>query len=240
MKKKGPITAEDLHIKLIHDPKYIKRLDEFEKHQLESKREYTKAAQPLLNTLASHGFHVEAVGELIRNHLEAYRKHANVIVPLLLEWLPQITYDALREDIIRTLTIPWAKSAAKPLIKEFRRTSDSNEQWVIGNALEVIADDSVFQDIIDIVTNKRYGNSRTMVVLALGNMKNPENKEKAIDVLIKLLDDEDVIGHGLIALRKLNALKTKSKIEQFLSHPTTWIRNEAKKAVAKFEKIERK
>lgn len=108
-------------------------------------------------------------------------------------------------------------------------------KWAIGNALSVVADDTVYDDIVEIVADRSHAKSREMVAVALGNMKNPG----AVDVLIGLLDD-DIAGHALLALRKLGAVRARPYVEPFLTHPRTWWRNEAKKAIAKFDKIEEK
>ncbi|MGH9243237.1 MAG: HEAT repeat domain-containing protein [Acidimicrobiales bacterium] len=63
-------------------------------------------------------------------------------------------------------------------------------------------------------------------------MKDP----KAVDVLIGLLDDPDVEGHAVVALGNLRAESARDRIEPLLEHPKTWIRQEAKRALAKIDK----
>jgi len=157
-------------------------------------------------------------------------------IPILLYWLTRIDNLAVKEEIVRALSVPWAKPTAAPeLITAFLQDSaDSifSYKWAIGNALSVVADDSVFDDIVRLVRDKEHGRAREMVAVALGNMKNPQ----AVDVLIDLLQDEEVAGHALIALRKLRPLKARPYIEPFLNHPTTWVRKEAQKAIEKIDK----
>jgi HEAT repeat protein len=62
---------------------------------------------------------------------------------------------------------------------------------------------------------------------------------RAEDVLIDLLDDDEVAGHAIIALRKLKSKKAYPAIKRFLTHPKAWVRNEAKKALAKVDKAEK-
>jgi HEAT repeat protein len=100
-------------------------------------------------------------------------------------------------------------------------------KWAIGNALSVVADDRVFEQLAAIAEDKRHGHDREMVALALGNMKDP----RAVDVLVRLLDDDQVAGHAIMALGKLRARGVRSKIEPFLDHPKTWVRREARKAL---------
>ncbi len=52
---------------------------------------------------------------------------------------------------------------------------------------------------------------------------------------IELLDDDDVAGHAVMALGRLKAPRAREKPEPFLSHPRTWVRAEARKALAKIE-----
>jgi len=68
-----------------------------------------------------------------------------------------------------------------------------------------------------------------MIVLALSRMKDP----RVVPALCGLLDDDDVVGHALIALRRLRAREAVPAIEGCLGHPQAWVRDEAKKALAK-------
>jgi hypothetical protein len=182
------------------------------------------AALPLISALKDAGFNIHSLDELRRSGLKY-----GAAIPILLKWLP-LTDDAIiKESIVRTLSVPWARPAALcPLIAEFRNASAMpNLQWVIGNAMAVISDDSVFNEISELVREKQYGKSREMLTVALANMKNPA----AIDLLIELLNDDEINGHALMALGKLKAQKARPKIERFLDHPKSWVRKEAGKAL---------
>jgi hypothetical protein len=67
---------------------------------------------------------------------------------------------------------PGAKpDAARPLIRLFIDLDDDPQsalRWAIGNALDVVADDQVSDDLIDLAADRRYGTARQMIVLALG------------------------------------------------------------------------
>jgi len=71
-----------------------------------------------------------------------------------------------------------------------------------------------------------------MLVIALGKMKNPH----AVDLLIELLGDDEVVGHALAALGKRRDQKARPCIERLLNHPKAWVRGEAKKAIAKLNR----
>lgn len=99
-----------------------------------------------------------------------------------------------------------------------------------------MADDSVYEDIVNLVRDARHGPARIMLALSLGNMKDP----RAQDVLIGLLDDDLVAGQAIVALGKLKSQKASPLIERFLTHPKAWIRKEAKKALTRIEKATKK
>ncbi len=186
---------------------------------------------PVLADLAQAGFVIEWISDL-------YSKRYNYksAIPILLRWLPLIENVNVKEDIVRALSVPWAKPIAAPtLIYEFRKMQNESItgiKWAIANALSIVADDSVFTDIVDLAQDSQHGTARQMLAVSLGNMKDP----RAQDVLIKLLDDDKVAGHAIMGLGKLKSKKAHQAIERFLSHPKTWVRNEAKKALAKIDK----
>ena len=158
-------------------------------------------------------------------------------VPILLKWLPKINDLRVKEAIVRALSVPWARPlAAEPLISEFRKANESTNsgfKWAIANALEVVADESVLEEIIELVQDKHHGKSREMLAAALGNMESP----RAIETLIALLGDEEVAGHALSGLRKLKAQQARAYIQRFLTHKKAWIRSQAKRALAALDKV---
>lgn len=98
----------------------------------------------------------------------------------------------------------------------------------------MVADDSVFGEMVKIAQDRKFGADRQMVVHGLKNMRNPA----VVPVLVGLLDDEEVTVQALAALRLMGATEARSAIEPFLTHKNTYWRNEAKKSIAKFDKIE--
>lgn len=189
-------------------------------------REIRESLAPVVADLQAAGYNVENLDQLRRSGVR-YES----AVPILLVWLPQVNSSLGKGSIVRALSVPWARPAAGPvLISEFENTPKEAEslRWSIGSALEVLAEPSLLPRIIEIVTNQENGKSREMFVLALGKIRNPRSTE----VLIKLLDDEQVAGHAVMALRKLKAPEALDHLERFTRNPQSWIRNEAKKAIA--------
>lgn len=145
-----------------------------------------------------------------------------------------------RKTSFERWSVPWAKPLATPaLIEAFRvlPASDDPEgtglRWAIGNALEVLADKSLLDELIEIARDRRYGLARQMVVLGLARPRD----ERVIPILISLLDDEDVQGHAALALGKLRARDAHVALTSLAEHaPKAWVRKEARSALAKIEK----
>jgi len=196
---------------------------------------FAEASEPILAELAESGVEVERLSQLIKEPID-YRPGISV----LLKWLPLVDNLAVKRTLVQVLTVKWARPvAAHPLIEEYLKvpidTVDDMSmlfKWEIGSALSVVADASVFDEVVALVRDRRHGWARQMLAVALGNMKDP----RVVGVLIDLLDDEEVAGHALVALRKLAPVEARGAIERFVDHPKTWVRNEARRAVAKIDK----
>jgi HEAT repeat protein len=212
------------------DPDYTARMLDREQQQIENVVTYELAAQPILRELVASGYAVQSLSAL-----RQVREYSGAI-SILAQWLPKIENLQVKEDLVRTLSVPWAgPMAVAALIAEFKRITgpQSDEiRWAIANALEVTADDTVFDEIVALATDKKYGGSREMLVLALGNCQNP----RAIEVLIALLTDEQVVGHAIMTLGKLRARAARSRIQELLKHPKKWVRAEVTKALAAIDR----
>lgn len=191
--------------------------------------------EAFIRELAAVGVLVESPWDLV-NTRRSYR----AAIPVLVEWLnraevevPAHEREKFREGLVRSLAVKEARGIATlPLLREFQRAEATpSYRWAVGSSLEVVADDSVFDELVELASNRSYGHAREMVVLALARVKNPQ----AIEILTELLDDEDMTGHALMALGRLKARDARPAIERFLHHPRPWVRKEAKKALAKLD-----
>lgn len=205
---------------------------EREQHRLIAIARNQLDAAPILEALRASGFAVDGIADLFNKKLN-YQD----AIPILVEWLPRVSNADVKEDIVRALSVKWAKgtSAASLLLAEFERAEDpsgSGLRWAIGNALAVLANDQIADGMIQLATNREYGIARQMVVVGLGKLKDP----RVVEVLVNLLMDEEVAGHAVMALGRLRAKEARASIEPLLEHPKTWIRKEAKKALARIDK----
>lgn len=192
-----------------------------------------EVAAPIVKELVGAGFPVSHIADLL-NQRRVYPS----AIPILLAWLPTVENLQVKEVIVRCLSVPFAKPmAAHPLIDAFRRAHAQDDsvlglRWAIGNALEVVADDVVLDDMTELAQDRRYGRAREMLVVGLGNM----SEQRVIPVLLDLLKDDEVSGHAIMALGTLRALAARPHVEPFLRPPKAWVRKEAKKTIAKIDK----
>lgn len=184
--------------------------------------------EPIIERLGEVGFDVTSLAEL-RHDGGRYRE----AVPVLIDALGQTFEQKTLMEVVRALSVPWAKpSAVEPLIEMFREAEDSTGlglRWAVGNALEVIWDDSRFDELVTLARDRSFGRAREMLVLGMARSKRPE----AGDVLIELLDDPDVSGHAVKALSKLKLPRARAALESMTNDDRAWVRKESARALAK-------
>lgn len=159
-------------------------------------------------------------------------------MPVLLEWLDRVEEDVppaarqkFREGLVRALGVEEARgeAASVVLVREFRRPGlDWPTRWAVANSLSVIADSSVFDDLVGLARDRSYGRAREMLMLALAR----SDAERASTVLVEMLDDDEVAGHAIAALGRARSKETRASIERFLDHPKPWVRREANRVLA--------
>jgi hypothetical protein len=174
------------------------------------------------------GFHVDSVSQL-RTSGRRYRQ----AVPILLRWLAIAKSTSEKEEIVRALSVPWAKpDALAPLILEFRKTKETlpggqNLRWAIGNAIEVLWDDSMYDQLAKLAGDPSFGKAREMVVLGLAKSSYPG----ANALLSELTSDPDVYGHAVMALARCKPPAAPEVLQRFSDDPKAWVRKEVRRAL---------
>ncbi len=193
------------------------------------------------NALRSSGCEVEDIYELLMRRGGGISQET---IAALREILPDLKANRIKEGVVRALSVRQALSAGPALVDEFRALGPADAyrnkfelhlHWAIGNALAEVADDSLFEELVSLLTDRQYGRAREMLALALTRMRS--RREDAIQVLLECLDDEQVRAHTIDALGRLKAINSIPKIEVYLHSSSRLIRSEAKKALRKLNKI---
>jgi hypothetical protein len=89
---------------LRRDTDFMSRHEQQEDERRRSLESYRTSARNVLADLAAVGFEVDTIGDL--RHLDTPYLTA---VPILVRWLPLVSDLVVKEDIVRTLSVPWAK-----------------------------------------------------------------------------------------------------------------------------------
>jgi len=160
-------------------------------------------------------------------------------IPILKKWVFEGQSPGLVEFCMRLLTYPPLKktSTAKeifPIVYDERFTS--SQRWTMGNTMAFIANDEVYNDLINVIETERFGSSRQMFIVALGNIPRPET----INYLAGLLQNPKYFTHAgytIMALNKLKAIETIELVRAYDECPRKWVAHKAKKTVMKFDKI---
>ena len=200
--------------------------------QAQLQEAYATYAAPLADALERAGFAVKRLRDLRRRGVGG-----PAALPVLLHWLPQVTFAALKVDVIYALGSPWARPAAcRPLLTEYAVLRDEpgeaarRVRTAICTSLERIADESVLDEIVELATDRSLGAERGMAVVALGNMRHAG--ERVTPLLLELLGDEQVELFALLGLSKLGARETIREFAIRTRHRNPMIRRLAVRTVA--------
>jgi hypothetical protein len=160
--------------------------------------------------------------------------------PILVRWLPRVRDPAEKEMLARSLTgVKTARSeAGRAILAEFRNADmrADAEKWAYGNALATLADGEIADDLLDLLRDRRHGGAREMLCDALKRTADP----RAPDALIDLIDDDDIAGHAIYALRSYgpktalpHLRRARPKLEALLARPTAspFARRQAQRAL---------
>jgi hypothetical protein len=230
MSRRKPKTAAEFLAEMEHDEQYQRQRAEKEARLELLRQQYRKEQEVLLGDLRKIGFDLESVWDLV-NTREAYAK----AIPILVAHLDKSYSDRTTEGIVRALAIrPARGKAGTKLLEMFRKEKDENLRWVIGNTLSVVALPEETDSVLELLRDTRFGMSRGMLAHAAARLQGAD----AIPLLISLLEDKDVATDAMIALGKLKATEARPKVEAFLSHPDSWVRQKAKSAMKKIDKAQ--
>ena len=161
-------------------------------------------------------------------------------IPVLVDLLSRSLHPDAIEVIVRSLTVREARGiAGKALLRKFVEFGHKDIesrigglQWSIGNALSVVADDGLSEELLHVVSDRSYGRTREMIAIALARSKDP----RTVEVLVNLLKNDEIPGHAIIALGKVKAAEARPFIERYLTHTHAWVRTEARRALAKIDR----
>lgn len=175
-----------------------------------------------LDDLHAAGIDVDHVQDL-RSRPDVYRR----AVPIVAAWLTRIDDPAEAQWTVRVLASRWAKPAFDTLVDALllyaarARAGGSDAvgwgdaAWAAGNAIEVVWNDSRFDDLAAFVQDGANGAMRQMVVYGMRKSKRPE----APAIATALLADDEVAQHAIAVLLKHPIERARPGLEALLDTP---------------------
>lgn len=196
MSKQESISAEDLLAELAQDPKYQQKLKENEVKRRAQRVILDKDQKDLVADCRLVGVNIQSVWDLV-NTTNTYQ----AAIPVLVKHLGLTHEPRTTEGIVRALTTPEARGHAKPLIKMFLSTEDSESElkWLLGSAIAETATAADAYDIMGLIEDSRHGSGRQY--LPLGLVHSP--KDAATEILTHLASDPVMGEMAAKALRLL-------------------------------------
>lgn len=169
MAKKELRTAADLMAELLADPEWVAREREREAKKQAAALKFRAEEEPIIADLAKVGFEVGSVWDLVNTN-----KNYPAAIPVLLDHLCRPYHERIRNGIIRAMTVKEAKGiAGAAILDELRREVDSENRWVLANALTVVAERKDIAAIEALHSDPAYEDVRERLGKALKNLSKP-------------------------------------------------------------------
>ena len=201
--------AEKRFLELLRKPdKSKEEIEEKEKVSMEFGRELREEETPLIVDVADIGIHIESVWDFVNT-----RKLYPEAIEVLIKHLQLPYHHRIKEGIVRALTVKEAKGqAGRYLIDEYEKIpkEKASLRWAIGNAISIVADSSIEEAMIKIVSDQDGGVAREGFITALRKLRS----KAAESILIDVIEDETVT---IAALKALGVLRSKNAVEKITS-----------------------
>jgi len=197
--------------------------------RLQVQDDFHAASEPVINELRAAGFDVYDLWDWSRRRLPSTAA-VEKATPILLDWFDRSDNVHVRTAIATALTDTRArKLATRPLMERFgqmtapelngddRPTTEVGAQRMlkdrVANALATLARDEDFDEVAELIRDRRHGRYRDYLVLALAHMKRPE----AVDLALEMLHDDELHLSALRALGDLRSERARPALEPIAS-----------------------
>lgn len=200
--------------------------------------DYEHEAEPVKAALAAAGIDTADFGRFVNRSVPGVIEPAHFdaarAMPVLLEWLPRITSEKLRETVVRHLAIKTKDGlTAEALIEEYRRPGSANYKWVVGDTLAFVCDKRHFTAITDLAADTSQGLGRQPLVGMLWRIKTPA----ADETLLNAVADPDTALAAMSALRRrFGNAAARRHIESQLQHPDQRVRGAASQQLRRIDR----
>lgn len=216
-----------------NDPKRVKMWLDREKAAEERYRRDNPDSliPPFVKELRVLGFEFETANQAVG----LLPKHKKAIVPVAVKYYrlaKELEKPNEQNYFLRFLHIKGLDDVVPMLLEDYysEKTEDLT-RWFISDCIYQIRARNFVKEYLDIVSSRKFGQNRQMIVLLLGKLK----EESAVPVLIDLLEDEDVRLHAICALGQFKREEFRCYFERFQDSAHPGWRKYARSAIKKLD-----
>lgn len=216
-----------------NDPKRVKMwLDREKAAEEQYRRDNPDSLIPLfVKELRELGFEFETANQAVG----LLPKHKKAIVPVAVKYYrlaKELEKPNEQNYFLCFLHIKGLDDVVPMLLEDYysEKTEDLT-RWFISDCIYQIRARNFVKEYLNIVSSRRFGQNRQMIVLLLGKLK----EESAVPVLIDLLEDEDVRLHAICALGQFKREEFRCYFERFRDSAHPGWRKYARAAIKKLD-----
>jgi hypothetical protein len=177
--------------------------DERERARQAASSAHRRDAEPVKAALTAAGIDTRDFGRFVNRALPgvidpAYFDKTRAM-PVLLEWLPRVGNERVKETMVRHLSVRTKDGAvADALIPEFRKPGGPSYKWVVADTLAFVCGPRHYAELTELAADKSHGHARSPLVEMQWRIKT----EAADRVLLDGIADPDVSFQAMSALRR--------------------------------------
>jgi hypothetical protein len=200
--------------------------------------DYERDVQPVKAALAAAGIQTRDFGHFVNRIvpgvIEPVHFDAARAMPVLLEWLPCVSNERVREAMVRHLAVKTGGSQpADTLIQEYRRPGSANYKWVVANSLAFACARQHFAAITELAADSSPGIGRQPLIEMLWRVKTPAADQTMLDALAC----PDTALAAMSALRRrLGNADARPHITPLLSHADQRVSRAARQHLQRIDK----
>lgn len=220
------------HYDINSNPALVKLILENQKKTYQAYcREHPDSLIPLFEKeLRDLGYGFEVYNQIIG----FMPKHKETILPIAIRYYQkarELSKDNEQNYFMSFFHFKGFEEVVPMLLEDFYSNNPDIDKWAIGACLYQIRSPKYIDDYLGIIADSDYGINRQMIVLLVGKLK----VEKAIPVLIHLLDKKDVGLHAISALGNYKREEFRPIFERYLQSENKALSKEAKRAIQKLD-----
>ena len=174
--------------------------------------------------------------EISNQTLTFMPKHKKTILPIAIKYYQKAKKLGIENEQNHFLGFFHIKNldeVVPMLLEDFQSTETTDlTQWYIGSCLYKIRSKTYISEYLKIISNPEYGSNRQLLILLVGEWK----IEKAIPILINLLEDEGVRLHAISALGYFKREEFRPYFERFENSKHPGWRKYARAALKRLDK----